>query len=53
MRKNRQKNKNKIKEKQHELTEKDVLEPSKFDPFGSYTGLTDDMTRPIQDADDL
>lgn len=31
-------------------TEKRV---SKFDPFGSYTGLSVDGERPVQDQDDL
>lgn len=29
------------------------LKPSKFDPFGSYTGLTKDGENPVQDQDDL
>lgn len=32
---------------------KQVLEPSKFDPNGSYTGLTKDGENPVQDQDDL
>ena len=32
---------------------KEVLKPSKFDPNGSYTGLTKDKEKPIQDQDDL
>lgn len=32
---------------------KKELKPSKFDPNGSYTGLTDDNEKPIQDQDDL
>lgn len=43
------KNKEKIKEK----SIKNVLKPKAFDPFGSYTGLTEDGSEPIQDADDL
>ena len=53
MRKNRQKNKNKIDKISKEILDKYVLKPQKFDPFGSYTGLTDDYSRPVQDADDL
>lgn len=32
---------------------KNTLRPSQFDPFGSYTGLTKDHEKPIQDQDDL
>lgn len=32
---------------------KKTLKPSKFDPYGSYTGLTNDGEKPIQDQDDL
>lgn len=32
---------------------KTKLKPSKFDPFGSYTGLTKDGEKPVQDQDDL
>lgn len=32
---------------------KKELKPSKFDPNGSYTGLTTDGERPVQDQDDL
>ena len=53
MRKNKQKNKNKIDKKSKEVLNKHVLKPQCFDPFGSYTGLTDDYSRPVQDADDL
>lgn len=43
------KNKEKIKEK----SIKNVLKPKLFDPFGSYTGISEDGSMPIQDADDL
>lgn len=29
------------------------LRPSKFDPNGSYTGLTENGEDPVQDQDDL
>ena len=29
------------------------LNPSKFDPFGSYTGVAKDGEKPVQDQDDL
>lgn len=29
------------------------LKPSKFDPFGSYTGFTKSNEKPVQDQDDL
>lgn len=29
------------------------LKPSKFDPYGSYTGMTEGNEKPIQDQDDL
>lgn len=29
------------------------LRPSKFDPNGSYTGLTENGEQPVQDQDDL
>ena len=47
------KNKNKfdIKTKMREI--KEVLQPSKFDPNGSYTGLTEKGESPVQDQDDL
>ena len=47
------KNKNKfdIKTKMKEI--KEELKPSKFDPNGSYTGLTEDGEKPVQDQDDL
>lgn len=32
---------------------KEDLNPSKFDPNGSYTGLTEDDEAPVQDQDDL
>lgn len=32
---------------------KNELQPSKFDPNGSYTGLTKADEKPIQDQDDL
>ncbi len=32
---------------------KNILKPKDFDPYGSYTGLTADDSRPVQDADDL
>lgn len=32
---------------------KKTLKPSKFDPFGSYTGLTQGKQQPVQDQDDL
>ncbi len=53
MRKNRQKNKNKTISKNNFDKIKDVLKPSNFDPFGSYTGLTESLQNPVQDADDL
>lgn len=43
--------KNKIKKLTKEI--KNTLKPSKFDPYGSYTGLTKDMEEPVQDQDDL
>ena len=30
-----------------------TLQPEKFDPYGSYTGVSEDGKRPVQDADDL
>lgn len=53
MRKNRQKKNKKTQENTFNEQIKRVLEPDKFDPLGSYTGLTEDFERPIQDADDL
>ena len=53
MRKNKQKKIKKIQKNTFNEQIKKVFEPDKFDPFGSYTGLTEDMERPIQDADDL
>lgn len=32
---------------------KNDLKPSKFDPNGSWTGLTKDGEKPLQDQDDL
>ena len=32
---------------------KESLKPSKFDPNGSYTGLTKNGEKPVQDQDDL
>lgn len=34
---------------------KDKKEKNKIiaDPFGSYTGITEDLEKPVQDADDL
>lgn len=29
------------------------LKPSKFDPNGSWTGLTKEKNKPLQDQDDL
>ena len=29
------------------------LKSSKFDPFGSYTGVSADGEKPVQDQDDL
>jgi hypothetical protein len=47
--KNNQKNiKNKIKN-----VVKNRNKGSKFDPFGSYTGVSVDGERPVQDQDDL
>ena len=47
------KNKNKIQEKSIINSIKNVLKPGKFDPNGSYTGLTEDGEKPLQDQDDL
>ena len=32
---------------------REELKPSKFDPFGSYTGKSVDKEKPVQDQDDL
>ena len=47
--KNKQKN---IKNKIENITKKDKR-GSKFDPFGSYTGVSIDGDVPVQDQDDL
>lgn len=53
MRKNRQKNKNKLMEKTIVDAVKHAGEHAKFDPDGSYTGYAGGLEKPIQDADDL
>ena len=47
------KNKNKSTKKSLINSIKDELQPGKFDPNGSYTGLTENGELPVQDQDDL
>ena len=47
------KNNKKIDEKSLINSIKNVLQPGKFDPYGSYTGLTENGEKPVQDQDDL
>ena len=47
------KNSKKIKNNAFAKTIKEVLKPKDFDPYGSYTGLTEDGEKPVQDQDDL
>ena len=47
------KNKNKFDLKTKIKEIKNELSPSKFDPNGSYTGLTENGEEPVQDQDDL
>lgn len=47
------KNKNKIK-KNPDINEiKEIWRENKFDPNGSYVGISENQTDPVQDADDL
>jgi hypothetical protein len=43
------------KKKKKKTTEEDLTESQKspFDPFGMYTGVSEDGQKPVQDADDL
>lgn len=45
--------KNKYEKNNGENGIKNVFQPGRFDPFGSYTGLTENGEKPIQDQDDL
>ena len=47
------KNKQKINIQEKIKKIKDIIEPEKFDPDGSYTGITEDFEKPVQDQDDL
>lgn len=47
------KNKQKIKIKSSKKVVNDKVQASKFDPFGSYTGVPIDGGKPVQDQDDL
>lgn len=47
------KNKNKIEFESKFKEIKKILQPNKFDPDGSYTGLTKNGEKPVQDQDDL
>lgn len=41
------------KSKNNKIKENLCLNSSKFDPFGSYTGVAKDGEKPVQDQDDL
>ena len=47
------KNNKKINKKPLKNIANDSLKSSKFDPFGSYTGVSTDGEKPVQDQDDL
>ena len=53
MRKNKRKNNKKIQSNSIEDVVKKTLQPGRFDPYGSYTGLAEGLEQPSQDADDL
>ena len=47
------KNNKKIDKKLTENKLKDIWKGDVFDPYGSYTGVTQEDEMPVQDADDL
>ena len=47
------KNKNKIKKNIKENKIEEIWGENKFDPNGSYVGVAENKTEPVQDADDL